>query len=74
MEYHVETAKAYESGRRGSLLIVIPKAVRRMLEIEKGTRFNVKVDLSRDRIIYEPTKSIDQGKEDRLVDDRNEEG
>ena len=56
VEYHVENAKAYETGRYGSLVVVIPKTVRRMLNLQKGTKFRVKVDRER-RIIYEPIKT-----------------
>jgi len=52
MEYHIEDVTAFETGKPDSLVVVIPKTVRRMLKIEKGTRFRVKVD-SRERIILE---------------------
>jgi antitoxin component of MazEF toxin-antitoxin module len=55
VEYHVENVRAYESGRPGSLIVVIPKTVRRMLDLHKGVEFRVKVDRE-GRIIYEPIK------------------
>ena len=55
MEYHVEDVTAFESGQPDSLLVVIPKTVRRMLKVQKGAKFHVKVD-HEGRIIYEPIK------------------
>lgn len=55
IEYHIENVKAYESGKPDSLLVVIPKTVRRMLKLQKGAKFRVKVDLE-GRIIYELIK------------------
>ena len=55
MEYHVENVKAYETGKPDSLVVVIPKTVRRMLNVHKGAEFRVKVD-AEGRIIYEPIK------------------
>jgi len=52
VEYAVGEVTSYEVGRPDSLVVVIPKAVRRMLGITKGTRFNVKVD-GASKIIYE---------------------
>jgi len=55
VEYHAENVNAYETGKPGSLVVVIPKTVRRMLKLQKGSKFRVKVD-SRGRIIYELIK------------------
>jgi AbrB family looped-hinge helix DNA binding protein len=55
MEYHIEDVTAFETGKPDSLVVVIPKAVRRMLKIQKGAKFQVKVD-SQGRIILEPIK------------------
>jgi antitoxin component of MazEF toxin-antitoxin module len=54
VEYHVEDVRAYETGKPDSLVVVIPKSVRRMLNLQRGTTFHVKVD-RRGRIIYEQT-------------------
>ena len=48
----VELVKAFEVGRPDSLVVVIPKAIRERMHIEKGTRFYMKVD-RRGRLIYE---------------------
>jgi len=56
MEYHVEDVTAYETGKPDSLVVVIPKTVRRMLKLQKGAKFQVKVD-PEGRIIYEPKKT-----------------
>jgi len=46
-------AKPYEVADAGSLVIVIPKAVREAHQVQRGTRYLVKTD-ERGRIIYEP--------------------
>jgi len=48
----IELVKAFEVGRPDSLVVVIPKAIRGRMCIEKGTRFYMKVD-RRGRLIYE---------------------
>jgi antitoxin component of MazEF toxin-antitoxin module len=58
MEYHIEDVMAFESGRPDSLLVVIPKTVRRMLGVQKGAKFHVKVD-QQGRIIYDPVKKVE---------------
>lgn len=60
MEYHIENATAYETGKPDSLVVVIPKTVRRMLKLQKGAKFRVKVD-HQGRIIYEPIKEEQPG-------------
>jgi hypothetical protein len=52
----VQLVKAFEVGRPDSLVVVIPKAIRDRMRIEKGTRFYMKVD-RRGRLIYEPMKT-----------------
>lgn len=61
MEYYIEDVTAYETGKPDSLVVVIPKTVRRMLKIEKGTKFKVKVD-SQGRIVLEQTKQEENKK------------
>jgi antitoxin component of MazEF toxin-antitoxin module len=57
MEYYVENVTAYETSKPDSLVVVIPKTVRRMLKLERGAKFQVKVD-SQGRIVYEPIKEV----------------
>ena len=52
MEKLVSVARIYDSGRNGSLIVVIPVEVRNLLGVKKGDRFAVKLD-ARGRIIYE---------------------
>jgi len=52
----VQLVKAFEVGKPDSLVVVIPKAIRQRMCIEKGTRFYMKVD-RRGRLIYEPMKT-----------------
>lgn len=51
MERPVALVKAYKVGK-GTLLVAIPREVRRELKLGAGDRFFVKVD-DRGRIIYE---------------------
>ena len=52
MEETIQMVRAFESGKPDSLVIVIPKELRDRLQIEKGTKFHVKLD-ENNRIIYE---------------------
>jgi len=52
MEKLVSVARIYDSGRNGSLIVVIPAEVRNLLGVKKGEKFAVKLD-ARGRIIYE---------------------
>jgi len=51
----VAIVTAYQVSKPDSLVVVIPKRVRKMLGTIKGERFIVKVDKD-GRIIYEPLK------------------
>jgi len=51
----VEVVKSYRSGDTESVLLVLPKAVRRRLGLNAGRKFVVKID-SKGRVIYEPLK------------------
>jgi hypothetical protein len=53
----VELVRAFEVGRPDSLVVVIPKAIRDRMCIEKGTRFYMKVD-RRGRLIYERMRAL----------------
>ena len=64
----VELVKAFEVGRPDSLVVVIPKAIRGPMGIEKGTRFYMKVD-HRGRLIYEP---LNPRKQEAQKGNRNE--
>lgn len=48
----IAVTKTYETGKPDSLVVIIPSEVRKLLSIEKGERFAVKVD-ERGRVIYE---------------------
>jgi len=52
-EETIQIARAYETGKPDSLVVVIPAEVKAKLGIGKGTKFYVKID-SLSRIIYEP--------------------
>lgn len=49
----IALVKAFRSGR--SLILLVPKDVRRELKVTAGTRFLVKID-NKGRIIYEPVQ------------------
>lgn len=52
METLIAVTKTYETGKPDSLVVIIPSEVRKLLSIEKGERFAVKID-ERGRVIYE---------------------
>jgi len=58
-EQVIEIVRAYETGKPDSLILVVPKEARKILHIEKGQKFYVKID-SRGRIIYESIISTSQ--------------
>jgi len=49
----IDVVKAYPVGKPDSLVVVIPKTVREILNFKAGQRFCVKIDEQR-RLIYEP--------------------
>jgi AbrB family looped-hinge helix DNA binding protein len=51
-----DIVKAYEVGKPGSLVVVIPKEIRENIGVGKGSKFVVKTDKI-GRIIYEPINS-----------------
>ena len=53
MEKTISIVKAYHVDGAGTLVVVIPKDVRKELHIEKGNKFLVKID-DKSRIVYEP--------------------
>ena len=58
-EQVIEIVKAYETGKPDSLILVVPKEVRKILRIEKGQKFYVKID-TKGRVIYETIQTIKQ--------------
>ena len=56
-EQVVDVVTAYQTGTPDSVVVVIPKHVRNLFDIQKGQRFVVKVDRKHHRIIYEPLAS-----------------
>jgi len=57
-EETIQMAKAYETGKPDSLVVVIPAEVKEKLKVGKGTKFYVKID-NLGRIIYEPLNAED---------------
>lgn len=53
LEETIQIARAYETGKPDSLVVVIPAEVKARLRVGKGTKFYVKIDRL-GRIIYEP--------------------
>jgi antitoxin component of MazEF toxin-antitoxin module len=53
LEETIQIARAYETGKPDSLVVVIPAEVKAKLRVSKGTKFYVKIDIL-GRIIYEP--------------------
>lgn len=51
-EKTIGVAKVFQFGSSGSLVVVIPKEIRKILHINKGHRYLVKIDRE-GRIIYE---------------------
>lgn len=73
VEEIVELVKAFEVGRPDSLVVVIPKAIRDRMRIQKGTRFYMKVD-GRGRLIYEPMKAQEAPQEAPPTPEKERQG
>lgn len=51
----------YSTGKPDSLVFVVLKEARKLLDVKKGEPWHLKVDLQRKRIIYEPVKLPEVG-------------
>lgn len=60
----IAVTKTYFSGDPDSMLWVVPSEVRKVLKIEKGERFAVKID-EKGRVIYERIETTMQEKKEK---------